>query len=104
VVKATWTDDLHHSGAAIRDRHEKAWTEDDGERAIMTWIAHIDNTPGTPLDLCVPSLVKNKDLTFLQPLLFCIIARVVFSPALKIYLAESKVNTTDGSVSEERAV
>ena len=62
------------------------------------------NIPGTPLDLCVLSCVKNKALTFLHPLLFCNIARVVFSPALKIYFAESKVITMDGSVSEERAV
>jgi hypothetical protein len=62
------------------------------------------NIPGTPLDLCVLSCVKNKALTFLNPLLLCNIARVVFSPALKIYFAESKVITMDGSVSEERAV
>jgi len=62
------------------------------------------NIPETPLDLCVPSCVKNKALTFLHPLLLCNIARVVFSPALKIYFEESKVITMDGSVSEERVV
>ena len=62
------------------------------------------DTPGTPLDLCVPSRVKNNALTFLQPLLFCNIARVVFSPALKIYLADSNVITMDGSVSEDSVV
>ena len=60
--------------------------------------------PGTPLDLCVPSCVRNNALTLLQPLLSCNIARVVFSPALKIYLAESNVITIDGSVSEESVV
>lgn len=60
--------------------------------------------PGTPLDLCVPSRVKNKALTFLNPLLLSNTARVVFSPALKIYFAESKAITMDGSVSEERVV
>ena len=63
-----------------------------------------DNTPGTPLDLCVPSRVKNNAVTFLQPLPLCNIAREVFSPALKIYLAESNVITMDGSVSEESVV
>jgi hypothetical protein len=62
------------------------------------------DTPPTPLDLCVPSRVKNNALAFLQPLLLCSIVRVVFSPALKIYLAESNVITMDGSVSEESVV
>ena len=34
VQKATWTNDLHRSGAAISHRHEKAWTKHDGERTI----------------------------------------------------------------------
>jgi hypothetical protein len=63
-----------------------------------------NDTPGTPPDLCIPSRVKNNALAFLQPFLFCNIARVVFSPALKIYLADSNVITMDGSVSEESAV
>lgn len=56
-----------------------------------------------PLILCVPTWVKNKALTLLQLDLLCIHARPVFSPALKMYFALSKVMTIVGSVSEDKA-
>jgi len=49
----------------------------------------------------VPTEVKNTPLVFFQFLLLWRKARVVFSPTLKTYLAESKVITTVGSVSED---
>jgi hypothetical protein len=49
----------------------------------------------------VPTEVKNTPLVFFQFLLLWRNARVVFSPTLKMYLAESKVMTTVGSVSED---
>jgi hypothetical protein len=58
-------------------------------------------SPGRPLARCVPTDVKNIALVFLQFRLLCRKARFVFSPALKIYFAESKLRTIVGSVSEE---
>jgi hypothetical protein len=49
----------------------------------------------------VPTEVKNTPLVFFQFLLLWRNVRVVFSPTLKIYLAESKVMRTVGSVSED---
>jgi hypothetical protein len=49
----------------------------------------------------VPTEVKNTPLVFFQFLLLWRNARVVFSPTLKMYLAESKAITTVGSVSED---
>jgi hypothetical protein len=49
----------------------------------------------------VPTEVKNTPLVFFQFPLLWRNARVVFSPTLKMYLAESKVITTVGSVSED---
>lgn len=74
------------------------------EETIIFWQACILsglNSPGRPLARCVPTEVKNTPLVFFQFLLLWRNARVVFSPTLKIYLAESKVITTVGSVSEE---
>jgi hypothetical protein len=49
----------------------------------------------------VPTEVKNTPLVFFQFLLLWRNARVVFSPTLKMYFAESKVMRTVGSVSED---
>jgi hypothetical protein len=59
--------------------------------------------PGIPLILWVPTWVKNKALTLLQLVLLCIQARPVFSPALKMYFAFSKVMMMVGSVSDDKA-
>ena len=59
--------------------------------------------PGIPLILCVPTWVKNRALTLLQLALLCIQARPVFSPALKMYFALSKVMMMVGSVSDDKA-
>jgi hypothetical protein len=34
MQKAFWTDNLHHSGPAICERHEKAWTKGGNEKVI----------------------------------------------------------------------
>ena len=59
------------------------------------------NSPGSPLALWVPTWVKNKPRVLFQLRLLCKKARFVFSPALKIYFAESKARTIVGSVSDE---
>jgi len=59
--------------------------------------------PGIPLILCVPTWVKNKAFILFQCALLWIHARPVFSPALKMYFALSKVMMMVGSVSDDKA-
>lgn len=60
-------------------------------------------SPARPLALSVPIEVKNIPLERFQLRRLCKKARLVFSPALKMYFAESNVTTTVGSVSDEEA-
>src|SRR6266545_6229943 len=62
------------------------------------------NTPVRPLVFSTVACVKNRALVFLQFLLLWRNILPVFSLALKIYLALSKVTMIHGSVSVERAV
>ena len=59
------------------------------------------NIPARPPTLSFPRSVKNIPLVLRQLRLLCRKDRPVFSPALKMYFAESKLTTTVGSVSEE---
>jgi hypothetical protein len=70
-------------------------------RVVRPESAKVINKPGRPLARWVPTEVKNTPLVFFQFLLLWRNARVVFSPTLKMYFAESKVMTTVGSVSED---
>jgi hypothetical protein len=70
-------------------------------RLVRPESAKVINNPGRPLARWVPTEVKNTPLVFFQFLLLWRNARVVFSPTLKMYLAESKAITTVGSVSED---